>query len=218
MLIRIEAETYPFPMRTALAILTLPLLALAGCVNTNARTTVGDSVVLPAFTEAGVNPRGLPPTSAPSLEGMDRSNWSRQVFVVPVDGPEYRPLYATQLTQHNDTVRQRLEFPSPTSALELSRTSQGEQMGDAAASAGYAFWDLLAMVPRMCMTSPWSGPQRGDVQPYWRAPVSEARATNTPTSDLPEAASTSTGTGYTESGAPASKMGDPAAAYNRSPK
>lgn len=205
-------------MRKTVAITFLSLLTLAGCVNSNARTTVGDSVVLPAFTEAGVNPRGLPPTSAPSLEGMDRSNWSRQVFVVPVDGPEHRPLYATQLTQHNETVRQRLEFPSPTSALELSRTSQGEQIGDAAATAGYAFWDLLAMVPRMCMYAPWGGPQRGDAQPYWRAPVSEARATNTPTSDLPEGMPSSTESGYTQTGAPTSKMGDPAAAYNRSPK
>lgn len=212
------SDRYPFLMRRALAISTLPLLALAGCVNSNARTTVGDSVVLPAFTEAGVNPRGLPPTSAPSLEGMDRGNWSRQVFVVPVDGPEYRPLYATQLTQHNDTVRQRLEFPSPTSALELSRTSQGEQIGDAAASAGYALWDLLAMVPRMCITAPWGGPQRGDVQSYWRAPVSEARATNTPTSDLDTPAPGAPGSGYTETGAPTSKMSDPAAGYNRSPK
>ncbi len=205
-------------MRTALAIITLSWLTLAGCVNSNARTTVGESVILPAFTEAGVNPRGLPPTSAPSLDGMDRSHWSRQVFLVPVDGPQYRPLYATQLTQHNDTVRQRLEFPSPTSALELSRTSQGEQIGDAASSAGYALWDLLAMVPRMCMTSPWSGPQRGDVQSYWRAPVTEARATSTPTSDLDPPAHGMPGSGYTESGAPASKMTDPAAAYDRAPR
>lgn len=205
-------------MRSALAITTLSLLALAGCVNSNARTTIGDSVVLPAFTEAGVTPRGLPPTSAPSLDGMDRGNWSRQVFLVPVDGSEYRPLYATQLTMHNDAVRQRLEYPSPTSALELSRTPQGEQIGDAAATAGYAFWDLLAMIPRMCMTAPWGGPQRGDVQPYWRAPVTEARATTSPTSDMPDPAASPTPSGYTETGAPASKLGDPAAGYNRAPK
>lgn len=194
-------------LRHARPLILLSLVAaLPACVNSNARSTIGRDLTLPAFTDAGAGPVSEPKPSAPSLNGMDRSHWATQTVLVPIDGPEHRSLYATQLTTSNKTARQRLEYPTPLSALETSRDSHATQLGHAAAGAGYAAWDVLAMLPRMAMNAPWSGPDRGTPYPYWRAPVTEAR---TSTNADPAAA-------YDRAPEPAeAKPADPAAAYDR---
>lgn len=68
------------------------------------------------------------PQGKSSLVAIDRSNWEAQTFLVPVDGTGHRPTYATTLELKNSTARQRGEFPTELSALELHGGYTDEQL------------------------------------------------------------------------------------------
>lgn len=149
---------------------------LGGCVGTNSRTTVGDYLqptIFSAHELSDVEP--VLTGDAPSTPSLSRSNWKPMALEAPVDAVGYRPLYATPTPRNEQTARQRLEYPTPISATEGARVGYWDQMGEAGMAFVYGLEDFVLIVPRMCMTQPWDGPQRLTPQPYWRGPVWEAR-------------------------------------------
>lgn len=202
------------PRRSAsAAVVSLAALLLAGCVTRNATTTIGgampqeaDSTAASGYTPAvfaaspdyaggtGAEPAKRAPGAAipsdgPSLSGLSREDWGQQTVLVPVDGPGYRPLYATQRAWNLRTARQRQEPPTPASALEGRRFGFWRQTGESFAAAGYGLADFVLIVPRMVATPPWTGNagswkasvdrggaegQRLTPASYWRAPIFES--------------------------------------------
>ena len=119
--------TSSHPARAAtLAIATLAA-ALSGCVDTNSRTVLGENQEIASFEPW----KGLPaeyPVDGVSVLGVDRANWAPSVFMVPVDGTYHRPTYADGLFLTNVTRRQRGEYPTLESAMDMD----GSEFGDTA--------------------------------------------------------------------------------------
>ncbi len=115
------------------------LLGLAGptgCVSDNERLTIGHEVELEALTpdrpgalqgpqdgSSGAEelPSPVPafPEGKRSLLAIDRANWETTPFLVPVDGTGHRPTYFDTLQLKHATARQRGQFPTALTALEL---------------------------------------------------------------------------------------------------
>jgi hypothetical protein len=137
--------------------------ALAGCVTPeNDRITLGRAVQIGAFVPttapAGADmaaPVGTAMVQEPSVIGLDRSNWEPTRFHQPVDGTAHRLQYSKRLHVARRTARQRGEYPSAESALELSGGSTWQQQAEAAGSHAIAAADLLLLLPRMVWTPPW---------------------------------------------------------------
>lgn len=123
-------------------LLAASVMLVSGCVAENDRLTVGHDIDLEIFDperpgavatgEAGdpIAPGTVPgvPGGRRSLAAIDRSNWETQTLLVPVDGTGHRPTYATTLEMKNSTARQRGEFPTALSALELTGGFTDEQL------------------------------------------------------------------------------------------
>ncbi len=97
---------------------------LSACVDSNSRTTIGQTITLPALEPSRPIPEEYP-QDGPSLAGLDRSNWGAMTFLVPVDGTHHRPTYADALFLTDVTRRQRGEYPTIESALDLDGSEQG---------------------------------------------------------------------------------------------
>src|SRR6185295_5145968 len=149
---------------------------LGGCVESNSRTTVGDLMQPDLFA-----PRERPEQDVSLVAdrattvSLNRANWDPVKYEVPVDAIGYRPLYTMLPPGPDQTARQRLEYPTPASAVEGTRVGYWNQMGDSGIAFWYAFGDFFLLVPRVCLTQPWNKPQRLTPNPYWRGPVFEAR-------------------------------------------
>lgn len=91
--------------------------ALAGCVDSNSRVTIGETVELQTFQPPVARPDTFT-QDEPSLVGIDRENWEARTFLVPVDGTHHRPTYADPFFLTDVTRRQRGEYPSIESALD----------------------------------------------------------------------------------------------------
>lgn len=137
------------------------LALLGGCVaQQNDRLTVGRSVQLEAFfppaptaAEAGVP---VLPEQPPTLTSVWRDNWTPTVILSPVDGTAHQPTYAKRLLMTDSTARQRREYPTALTALELTNGSEGDQQLEALANPLYALADVVLLLPRMVLDRPWS--------------------------------------------------------------
>jgi hypothetical protein len=159
-------------------------LVLGGCIDSNARTRLGDSVDLPAFSEAEVTPLRAEPKASrvATVKGLDRSHWAPVEVVAPVDGVAYRPTYATDDPTHQNTARARGEQPTPRGSLELAGEGKQDQLLEAARAAGNAVVDVAMLPYRFYKQRPWRTESRGVEQSYWRAPASELRGVEAPES------------------------------------
>jgi hypothetical protein len=141
------------------------MAALAGCVTTaNDRLTEGHGPAAyqpEALTrESGRAGRLDPPppvakSSPASLAGLDRSNWTPTPVVTPVDGVAHHPLYTQHLILTDATARQRREYPTAETALELTQGSGEAQAWEAPRQHLEAFRDLLLGLPRLFWQAPW---------------------------------------------------------------
>lgn len=150
-------------------------LALAGCVHTeNDNIALAGRVGLPGLVgEPAVKPAWI---DGPSLTGMDRSNWGTASLDVPVNGVGHGPLYYKERRWANATRRQRGEYPTAESSLDLIEGSTGRQRMEAAAAPFMAIGQVLFMVPKMFFQAPWSDEYspRASYERYWHPQGPEA--------------------------------------------
>ncbi len=150
------------PVETKLFLGAAAALALlGGCVaQQNDRLTLGRSVRLEAFYPPAATPAeagaAVLPEQTPTLTSVWRDNWQRTVIHSPVDGTAHQPVYAKRLAMTESTARQRREYPTALSALELTNGSEPEQQLEALANPLYALADVVLLLPRMVLDRPWS--------------------------------------------------------------
>lgn len=121
------------------------LLALSGCAKpANDRLRLGACEVLPAFQ---THPHALPP-AGPSVTGLDRSGWAPIAYAVPVHGTAHQPTYAPSHFELDTLPRQRGEFPTVESALDLGEPDLGQEASLTFRNQLWALFDAALIVPR----------------------------------------------------------------------
>ncbi len=127
---------------------------LSGCISTrNDGLALGGDVQLEGFSPPA--PVAQEINDGPSITGMDRSHWHETPLVVPVNGLAHKPTYIRVRTAANATRRQRGEYPTLDSSLELAPDTLGIARREAFFAPLRAAWDLVMIVPRAAVTRPW---------------------------------------------------------------
>lgn len=144
--------------RTVIAAAVLGSLVLAGCISPqNDRDVIGRDVRLESLSP--VETTEAPPTTGlqqSSLTGINRANWSRVTFMLPVDGTAHNPSYSRRVYLADKTARQRRESPTALNALELTGGSESSQQWEAPVNIGWSLLDVVLLVPGMIWQAPWS--------------------------------------------------------------
>lgn len=193
------AMSYGFG-RSGRGVIAMPvamsLAAIAGCSYSNDRNDLGGGY---AGLEPGIVLKALEPSAAalasptgagdpnpealaardgrPALD-LGRSGWEAKTFLVPVAGVASGPHYSEPFRTIDAAARDRGQFPTPTSALELSPNDYWDVAGDAWAAGPMAVYELLLMPYRAIVAAgpDWRQPeQRGPGEAYTRAPAWNAR-------------------------------------------
>lgn len=188
-------------LRTASTlVLSASLAALAGCVSpANDRITDGRGPDLggakqEAFTARSGAAGAATPTAQPtdatapeirgrSITSLDRSAWPTTTITLPVDGTAHRPTYQRNVIIATRTARQRGEYPTAESALELTAGSSDAQTAEAALQHARAVGDLVLLPLRIVGQPPWAtrwSPDQGYAR-AWPMPADPAQAGITPT-------------------------------------
>jgi hypothetical protein len=135
---------------------------LSGCVDANHRLTVGDEQKLRAFEGEQIEARR---DDAPSLLGVDRSNWAPVTFHVPSDGVIHRPNYRTHWLDYGVTARAGGKFPTATSAYELGKSGSESQITEGLVGPVNAVFDMLT-VPVLLFAEPQTLEMRSPYRGY----------------------------------------------------
>jgi hypothetical protein len=165
---------------TTVRLVVLGGLSLGGCAELNSDMSLGNGQTVEAIS-ADRTPPPYPPLSksgndSPSLQAgtMGRSHWAIRRVVVPVSGVEHRPIYATGPTYADETARERGEFPSIYSALQLGGAeSAWDQVFEAMAWPFWAGLDVALMPARAVVQPPWETIESPLVR-HERAPIGTA--------------------------------------------
>lgn len=129
---RITTRSFLF----SLALLALPL-ALTGCTHQyNDRGYVGVDPDLVAPSSEG---------SRDSTNALNRDQWSTTTVYIPVDGTAHRPTYNSNRRPTQVTARQRGEYPTIQTALELEEDSIDAQIAEAPIALGRAVIDAVSI-------------------------------------------------------------------------
>lgn len=162
--------------------------ALSGCTSPeNNRFRFGEDGMIPAFdTDAAAPPAD---DQIPSVTGLDRADWEPVLFVVPVHGTAHRPIYAPAAFDLDALPRQRGEYPTAETSLDLGEPDCGTEAWFAARTHGMAVVDTVMLLPRFIMR-PHTATDWSPVGNYTRvsgqdpAPTAEpAEPTTQPTDD-----------------------------------
>lgn len=156
-------------------------LALPGCVDANNRLQVGaapDQVKFEALE--GAQPLAeepaageaafLRPDDPPSVVSLDRANWEPRSLDQPVDYTLHRPHYRAVTTYPNRLPRERGEFPTAITALDLSCESDDQQAWHALTAPFGAMLEGLA-IPFRLIVEPQTTVWRSPDQAYQRVPA-----------------------------------------------
>lgn len=154
------------PPRVAVASVA-SLLPLAGCVSDNDRLTIGQEVKLEVFSTGSddaarvAHGGSLVPeenvwTVGRTPQSINRSGWERTEFLVPVDGTGHRPTYTAWVMLKNSTARQRGDFPTATSALELTDGFTDEQFTESWTAPMVTFGSVFAIPVRLFVEPQWT--------------------------------------------------------------
>lgn len=176
---------------------TIPALALSaglavlpflsGCVDANNRLAVGVEPQQIRFEALnGVQPLatdGATPIQgdfqraddAPSLVSLDRANWDSRTLAQPVDYTLHRPHYRVPSSYPDKLPRERGEFPTPDSALDLACRSENQQAWQALGAPLGAFVEGLS-IPFRLIFEPQTGVWRSPDVAYQRAPLAAPAA------------------------------------------
>jgi hypothetical protein len=151
-------------------------LALVGCqASLNERTALGDprmsvspaeasalrdrTVQLPSLAADARKDAGLAQEKAGSTKlsigrSLGREHWQTTTVLVPIDGVAAHPTYSRWLEWTDETSRQRNEFPTAMSALELNGDLQDQHM-EMLVAGPRSLGGAAAMPFRMLMHRPW---------------------------------------------------------------
>ncbi|MGD9689199.1 MAG: hypothetical protein AB7K52_00380 [Phycisphaerales bacterium] len=165
--------------RSAAKLLVMGILLAAGgsgCEKLNRGPAISDEYSLEAIAPAR-NARSFARLEAgesdpPSLAAgtLDRSAWTIRRVVVPAGVTQNRPTYATGPTYAQSTARQRGEYPTIDSALDLgTHESAWSEVYEALAWPFWAGLDVALMPARMIAQPPWETVNSPD-WPHERAP------------------------------------------------
>lgn len=98
-----------------------------------------------------------------SVTSMDRSAWPTRIYKVPVHGVAHYPTYAEPSFDLETIPRQRNEYPTPLSALDLQEPDPGAEAWQGVRGQAGAAIDALLLVPRLVIRPPTST----DWSPEW---------------------------------------------------
>ncbi len=129
-------------------------LLLAAIFCSGCATIDNDRLVVagmePPELASGDEPYAAPMREAtgPSLTGIDRSHWPEQEILVMQDGVHHHPRFTSNGPRYtNETARQRGEYPTAGSALELGGDCEA-QVWEALAGPVWAGMDVVLFIPR----------------------------------------------------------------------
>lgn len=144
-----------------------PLLAIAvailagGCISPqNDRAVIGTDLRLEALMPVAPSTatKEVPASSLalrqPSVISVDRTNWQPMILMVPVDGTAHNPSYVRHVVFASSTARQRRDYPTILSSLELTGGSETDQQFEAVSNWGMGALDILMIIPRMIIQAP----------------------------------------------------------------
>jgi hypothetical protein len=159
-----------------LGVAALSLTALSGCgTSLNERTALGDprmsvskgdvsdlrdrTVQLPGLAADARKDAGLAQEKTGSTrlaigKSLGREHWETTTILVPIDGVAAHPTYARWFEKTDETSRQRNEFPTAMSALELDGDGDA-QSWEMLLGAPRSLGGAAAMPFRMLMHRPW---------------------------------------------------------------
>lgn len=122
-----------------------------GCTSErNTRLTLADSVEISTLQPSP--PQEFPPhfePVEPSVVSIDRANWQRTEFLVPVDGIIHTPFHANHFRWADQLPRQREEYPTPESALDRTHPrAEMRQIVEGIFAPAVAASDIILFLPR----------------------------------------------------------------------
>lgn len=129
----------------------LVLAPLAGCYTpNNSRMTLADTIGLTVFDPDAASTYTDIPTIPDRLD-VYRRNWRPLPFYVPVDGTDHFYLARTDSTCTDSTPRQKGQFPTALSAVDVDGDARSDrtQAYEAVEAPFWAAWDALLMAPRL---------------------------------------------------------------------
>lgn len=140
-----------------------------------------EAVQLSGLADNNTRPDTGPRGDVASLNGpgsrLSRASWEPVAFVVPVDGIDGYPTYSRQHLFADATARQRGEFPTPISSLELAGDSLDDRRDEALFAPLDSFAQAMLIVPRLFFVQPWEE-TRHEPSRYWMAPGTTQRITS----------------------------------------
>ena len=114
-------------------------------------------------------PPAPPPLDGPSLTGPDRGHWPHLTVAVPINQVQSNPDYTWSAELVKDTRRQRGQYPTAQSALDVEETTPGHYAeGGLNVAMGFG---AVVLVPYRVVTGdgPWDE-QRNPRRHYERVP------------------------------------------------
>lgn len=157
-------------------------LALCGCrADGNHRADLGragslTSVSFRSLDQAGERAETTRVDDTASVAGLSRASWAPQTIAVPVDGVHAYRRYTRSYRITDDSSRQRGDYPTPLSALDLVGGEAHDQVLESLCAGPHALYEGLVLVPRLFFVRP-DEEVRATPQDYWRAPVTTPRFT-----------------------------------------
>lgn len=140
------------------------VMCAGGCVMPqNDRITLGQKLVSPSLQAAPLAQAEPPPAQVvmPSVTGIDRSDWARTEVFLPVDGTVHGPTYTHRWQLADKTARQRGQYPTALTALELYNGSQGDQQLEALLNPLQSLGDIVLFPIKIVI-----------LEPFWRTRMS----------------------------------------------
>lgn len=147
-------------------------LALSACLNDSDTITGTGPDALPDLSPAPAPTTRQ--TAGPSVQGLDRRNWSVVTIDVPRGQVEHQPTYAEPLVFNGGAARNGELFPTPESSLRLG-TPVDSAAAEGALEAGWPAVLLVASPARMLLGMPPWMTMRGPDQASGVLPSAQAR-------------------------------------------
>jgi hypothetical protein len=115
--------------------LSAAALALTGCNRQNHSLQIGQQVDLETFRDMQATPAASSPSTTGVLANTSSQvgvrSWTQSEILVPNDGVYHRPLYKTEYSRVKFTARNRGEFPTAETCLDLQDPrATWEQIGE----------------------------------------------------------------------------------------
>lgn len=158
MTIRID-PTPPGMTRTAAGTTAALLLLLAsGCTPFNERAAIGQGTEIDPINQTGQAPAITTTDDPPSITSLDRSGWTKQTFLVPVDGAGHQPTGRHDYSEVKFTDRQKGIYPTAETALDLDGKPEhrilSEEITESVGGPIVGVYDVVTMPFRLIFDPP----------------------------------------------------------------